>query len=147
MNLCKMLIACGIVCSSCQTYYVSVFKQKIDRNYLASSHIGSPDPRQKNPPYGQMLTIDWNIPKSILDQHPKIVLDVIYWDNTHDVLYFPIDSRIGYTCYKLLNETYEAKKGFLAYKAHIVTENGTIYREWTHQLWVHWIQEEEVLSY
>ena len=54
--------------SGCQKYYLTVYQEKIDKDSLASTHVGSPDPRQKNPPKGQELIIEWQIPGEILKQ-------------------------------------------------------------------------------
>lgn len=49
---------------------------------------------------------------------------------------------MGWVTYKLFNEEYDKTGGILTYKAEIVTEDGTVYREWKHQLWVNLIQIE-----
>ncbi len=145
-----------IYATSCSRYYVSVSRQSIDRRYLASTHVGTPDPRQEHPPLGQMLIIDWQVPQSIYKKHSRIVLDVIYWNNTEKRFSFPIQDKVGYVTYSLLNREFAEKKGILTYRAKIayslpppsidgkmVSEGPPeehVYREWKHQLWVRLIQ-------
>lgn len=135
----------GLLCllSGCQKYYVSVNQQWIDARYLASTHVHTPDPRQANPPVGQMLVIDWRIPQKILDQYPYIQLHVIYWNYTEQTLRFPVRERMGWITYKLLNAEYDTTGGILTYRAELFTGKGEIFRDWKHQLWVNLIQIEE----
>ncbi len=151
MNLTRILFlvltATCFALSGCQKYYLSVCQQWVDARYLASTHVNTPDPRQENPPIGQMLSIDWRIPREILEKKPHIELDLILWDYTEEKKSYPIDKQMGWVTYKLLNEQYDKTGGILTYKAQIVTQDGTVYREWKHQLWVkliHIQQDEEM---
>ena len=108
----------------------------MDSSYLASTHVSTPDPRQENPPLGQKLIVDWRVPKEIFDQKPEVVLDLIFWDYTTRQVKIPISHRMDFLAYKLLNEEYEKTGGILTYKAQIVTQDGSVFREWRHQLWV-----------
>ena len=134
--LLSALLLFGLVLGGCQKYYLSVCQQWIDARYLSSTHVNTPDPRQENPPIGQMLAIDWRVPEELLAKKPHIELDLIFWDYTQEQKTYPIHQRMGWATYKLLNEHYDKTGGILTYKAAIVTEDGTVYREWKHQLWV-----------
>ncbi len=125
--------------SSCEKYYVSVAQQWVDVRYLASTHVNTPDPRQLKPPVGQMIIIDWRVPKSILKKNPHVELKVIYWNYTEKTVTFPIDQRMGWATYKVLDEEYDTTGGILTYKAEILTADGQKYREWKHQLLVNLI--------
>lgn len=83
-----------------------------------------------------MLVVSWKVPQFIYLQRPTLVLKIIYWNYTESTFRFPLDRRLGYACYYLLNEEFAEKKGLLTYSAEIVTEDGDIYKEWKHQLWV-----------
>jgi hypothetical protein len=128
-----------LLCVGCRQYYLSVCQQWVDARYLASSNAGTPDPRQDHPPVGQMLILDWRVPKEIYKKKPEVVLDLILWDYSTRQVRIPIDHRMDYTTYRLLNEDYEKTGGILTYKAAIVTEDGEVFREWKHQLWVNLI--------
>lgn len=123
----------------CSQYYLSIAQQWIDVRYLASMHAKTPDPRQDHPPLGQMLVLDWRVPSEILKKKPQVVLDLIFWDYTTKTVLIPIKKRFDYTTFKLLNEDYDKTGGILTYKAKIVTEEGEVFREWKHQLWVNLI--------
>ncbi len=124
----------GLTCFSCQKYYVSVSQEKIDRNYLASTHVNTPDPRQKNPPKGEQLVLEWKIPKKLLQDIPALYLHVIYQDYTEEFFSYPMSHRMGYAVYLITGEEYRVKKGILTYDAQIKTKNGFVFRDWKHQL-------------
>ena len=132
-----------LVLSGCKRYDLTVTQQIINQEYLASSHVGTPDPRQACPPYGRRLIISWQIPREILNKHPKIELDIIYWDYTEGHLTYEVSERKGYVLYSLLNREFVEKKGLLSYRAKMVTEEGKVYRSWKQQLWVDLIHVKE----
>lgn len=134
--LCALMSGCG-------KYYLSLTQQKVDASYLSSVHVGTPDPRQAHPPLGEMIIMDWRVPKELLQEHPFIELRVIYWDYTEKAFSFPINKRMGYVTYKDLNEEFTKTQGILTYKADIKTASGKIYKEWKHQLWVNLITLDE----
>ncbi|MBI3236159.1 MAG: hypothetical protein HYZ48_00375 [Chlamydiales bacterium] len=140
----------ALVClasSGCEKYYASVTQQWIDVRYLASTHVKTPDPRQAHPPIGQMLVVDWRVPKSLLKKNPQVQLTMIFWDFTEKTICFPIEERMGWVTYSLLNEEYDKTGGIITYKAEILDEDGSLFREWKHQLWVELIvirDEEQV---
>lgn len=138
------LVFCLWGLTGCEKYYLSLRQIPIDSDYLASSHVGSPDPSQANPPFGQKIMMRWVIPPRLLEKKPEIVFHVIYKNHTEEELCYPIDERSGLKVFSLLNEAYKSKRGILTYKAEIRTENGEIYRQWQHQLWVELITLERL---
>ena len=132
-----------LLTAGCGKYYLSVQQQWIDINYLASTQVRTPDPRRSNPPLGQMIIIDWKIPNALLKEKPYILLDLIFWDYTTQTLKIPIEHPLDYTTYELLNEEYEKKGGILTYKAAIANQDGTLFKEAKHQLWVNLIRIED----
>ena len=145
MRKCKILLFFAVLAtlSGCQKYYLSICQEKIGRDYLASTPIKSPDPRQENPPFGQQLIIEWQIPKNLLKEHPLIELQIVYKDYEEASFIYPISYRTGCVVNSLLGEDFQKRKGFLSYKADIKTEDGTVFREWKHQFWVKVIRLEE----
>lgn len=117
-------------------------QQWVDVRYLASSHAKTPDFRQENPPVGQILITSWRIPKEILNKHAEVVLEVLFWDYTKKIIHQPIDKKMDFFTFRLLDEEYEKSGGILTYQSKIVTEEGEIFREWKHQLWVELITIE-----
>ncbi len=129
--------------TGCQKYYLALYQENIGPESLASTYVGSPDPRQKNPPIGQQVILEWQIPQEILEEKPSLHLDVIYRDYSESHFTYPITSRAGYEVYSLTNKEYETKKGLLAYQAKIQTGDGKVFRSWRHQMWVQVIRFEE----
>ncbi len=125
--------------TGCRQYYLSVCQEWVDVRYLASTNVGTPDPRQDHPPIGQMLILDWRVPKEIFKKKPEVVLDLILWDYTTRQIRIPIKRRMDFATYRLFNEDYEKTGGILTYKAEIVTSDGQVFRQWKHQLWVNLI--------
>jgi len=135
----KFTALCLIYLSSCSNPYLSVSQLRVDRTYLASTSVHTPDPRQEKPPFGQTLIIDWRIPSEVLDKHPRIRLHLFFRNYEDQILTYPIHRRFGTQQYFLLNEEYEEKKGLLTYKAEIVIDGDELFKEWKHQMWVNLI--------
>jgi hypothetical protein len=139
----KYLIPLMLLASCGKRSYLSLMQDRIDARYLASTHVGTPDPRQACPPYGQRIIIDWFLPEEISYQNPHIDLHLLFWNNTTEVVTYPIKGRMGNKVYYLLGKEFDEKKGVLTYKAEIVTEDGVVFTEWKHQLWVNFINVEQ----
>jgi hypothetical protein len=120
-------------------YYLSLRQVPVDATYLASSHVGTPDPRKAHPPHGYKIVIQWAVPPEILEQDPQILFQVIYKNHTEKTFVYPIESRLGYEVYTLLDEEYDKSGGILTYRAEIMTPDKKVFREWKHQLWVNLI--------
>ncbi len=129
--------------AGCKRYYLEVAQQIVNREYLASSYIGSPDPLLCHPPYGRQLIVSWQVPKEVLAQNPHIELRVITWDYHEERISYPITSQRGYELYTLVNKEFEQTGGILTYKADLITQEGCVFRTWKHQLWVDLITIEE----
>lgn len=129
--------------SGCQKYYLTLRQIPVDSEYLASHHVSSPDPRQLQPFFGQKVVMQWSIPSKLLLQNPQLVFHIIYKDHTQESMVYPIKHRNGVEIFSILNDTYQLKEGILTYQAYICTQDGTIYRDWKHQLWVQLIKLED----
>lgn len=125
-----LLLLCG-----CEKYYLSVKREVVSRERLASTYVGSPDPRQKNPPKGQELIMEWRLPEEALEEKLILVLDLIYKDYTKGEICHPIDRKRGIFTYSLLNQEFKEKEGFLTYKAEIRNAQGGVLKQWKQQLW------------
>lgn len=130
------LLLCG-----CQTKALVVHQQKVGPKYLASAHVGSPEPLA--PPKGQMLIAEWWISPFAMKKSPVLVLDLVFNNFTTKQVSYPIRSTFGYETYEVLGGEFKSTKGLLSYKAQILLEDGEIYAEWTHQLYVKLITVEE----
>ena len=127
----------------CEKYYLSLTEQDINVNYLASIAAATPDKRQQNPPLGEMIVMDWRIPKELLGKNPVIELHVIYGNYTEKSFEYPIRKKMGYVTYKDLNDEFALTKGIITYSADIRLDDGTFYKSWKHQLWANLIRLHE----
>ena len=123
----------------CQKYGVVMHQQRMNASYLASTHVGSPDPARRDPPNGEMLIAEWWVPRSVMQRDPKIVIEIIFRNFTKGCVEFPLTSRVGYQTYCVLRKKFKETGGILTYKAEIIPCDDEIYRQWEHQLWVNLI--------
>lgn len=146
MHFLKGLFLILLLCSGCGRPALVLQQQKIGPTYLASTNVGSPDPR--TPPNGQMIVAEWILPRRIVNESPVLRIDVLFHNFTQDTVEFPINSTVGYETYSILNKEFKETGGFLAYKAEILNSNGEILADWKHQLWVKLIttDDEEISS-
>ncbi len=105
--------------------------------------MGTPDPRQKNPPIGERLVIEWNVPIGVIKEESSLHLQVIYKDYSQSFFTYPMPYRLDYVVYTLEGKEYKEKQGILTYKAEIVKKDGSIFRQWKHQLWAELVIIEE----
>lgn len=131
---------------SCDKYEISMYQQKVDVTYLASTHVNTPDPRQNPPPIGQKLIIEWQVPNALLEKSPRADVYILFWDYKEKKISFPITKKWGYETYSCLNKEFEETGGILTYRAEIVTKDERVYREWKHQLWTNLIQVGDQLQ-
>ena len=135
MRLSQCLIFLFLFCFSCEKYYLSVKREAVDRMKLASTFVGSPDPRQKNPPKGQELILEWRLPEQALQEELVLVLSVIYKNHTEEKIRYPINRRRGVITYSVLGNDYKETEGFLTYKAEILNKDQSVIKQWKQQLW------------
>lgn len=129
--------------SACSSGYVGVEKEYVDKNSLASTFVGSPDPAQLKPPYGIRLWMDWDIPPTCWQTGLILTLKVIYKDYEEETFSFALDSPKGQKAFELLNEKYDRTGGVLTYKAEVSTSSGEIMSEWKHQMWFNLIDQND----
>ena len=101
----------------------------IDRDSLASSHIGTPDPRQADPPEGQRLLIAWDFPRSSYQKNLTLSATVRFWDDEQEMLFYPIDRKRGYTAF------FFPKEKILTYRVDVRTKEGELIESWKHHFW------------
>lgn len=141
MHLFRLLFLFLLVLSGCQQRILYVYDQKVDAKYLASTNVGSPDPR--TPPKGQIVVAEWWLPKQALAKEPCLRVHTLFKDYSEDCMEYPITSVVGSKTYWVVNEDFENTCGVLAYRAEIITCDGECLAEWQHQLWVNIIDIEE----
>lgn len=110
-------------------------QESVDQNYLASSKVGTPDPRQSNPPIGTNLIIAWDLPKSLFLEGLSCQATVRLWDNTQTITNLALQrKRDTISLFYPLNGQGKAKS-ILTYKVEVLNSSGQIIESWQHPLW------------
>lgn len=141
--LLRVLFICLLFLASCQKYAVVVHQQKMDISYLASTAVGSPDPRAALPINGKMMVAEWWVPRHVLDLNPVLRLSFVFRDFSEICVEFPVTKKVGYETYCIWDKDVECTGGVLTYKAEIITCDGEVFRSWKHQLWFKLITIDE----
>jgi hypothetical protein len=116
--------------ASCYKNHFYVQQERIDRNFLASSYVHTPDPLQENPPSGQRLVVSWEFPRSTFQKELQICLTIRFWDSTQEICAICPERRRDYSVF-----FFPDSKKILTYKVEAFTEEGEKVGEWVHQLW------------
>ncbi|HLB52854.1 MAG TPA: hypothetical protein VJK48_04025 [Chlamydiales bacterium] len=115
----------------CMSNHFYVQQGKIDASTLASSHLGTPDPRLQTPPQGDELLVSWHFPKELLEEILTLEFTVRFWDGKEEQFFYPIERKWGY---KQFFFTQEGKE-ILTYLVRALSEKGEVVGYWEHQLW------------
>lgn len=108
--------------------------------------MGTPDPRQENPPEGQRLLVAWDFPRSLFEDRLTLLITVRLWDNTQDVLFKPVDRRRGYAAYYYSNKDPCIDRRILTYRVQVLNSKGEIIETWKHHFWTELIDVESLSS-
>lgn len=112
----------------------------VDRNFLASTHVGTPDPRQEHPPEGQRLIVAWDFPRSLFQRELQLVITVLLWDQTQKIIVLPVERKRDAAAYFFPNPGLnKSGKSILTYRVQAVDKEGNLVSAWEHHLWTEWI--------
>lgn len=101
----------------------------VDGSHLASSHVGTPDPRQECPPEGQRILVAWRFPSFMVWEDLRLLLTVRYWDNTEQVKEEYVGKNRGVAAFDCFEQR------ILTYRIQVVNGKGEIVETWEHQFW------------
>lgn len=101
----------------------------MDREFLASTHIGTPDPRQLDPPEGKRLLIAWRFPSIWVDRGLTLHLTVRFWDQSEEHICRRIEKGHDYVAFNFFDQR------VLTYKIEVVDREGQCIELWEHQFW------------
>ncbi len=104
-------------------------QETVDVDFLASSHVKTPDPRQACPPEGQRLLIGWDFPRSLFKEELTLIVTVRFWEETQEVLYHPLERKRGYTAFFFPGEK------ILTYRVQVMNRENEIIETWEHHFW------------
>jgi hypothetical protein len=131
----------GLVClTGCYKNHLYVQQEWVDASFLASSHVGTPDPRQEHPPHGQRLLIAWDFPRSLFDEKLTLEITVRLWNNTQEVLLHPVERKRGYEALYFPNADPCDDRRILTYRIQVLNAEGTVLETWKHHFWTELIE-------
>lgn len=107
----------------------------MDRQFLASSKVGTPDPRQEHPFIGQRLIVAWDFPKSLFTRGLVLVTTVRFWDNTEEVLCVPMDRKRDVEAFFFLKSDETLDHRILTYRVQVFDREGILVEKWEHHFW------------
>ena len=121
--------------TSCACNTITVQSEYIDRETLASAHVGTPDPHLNSPPTGQRLIISWSLPREYgRYQELHLALTIRFRNRDEKVHRISIYKRAGTGVYEILDAAFCETKGIQTYKIDLIGD-GQILDKWRHQLW------------
>jgi hypothetical protein len=136
------MVLTGLIFCGCQPRILSVQTEYLSHINLASFHVGTPDPRLRNPPLGQKLIVNWSLPSWDQDTAFELTVKIRFKNGTSSTTSFAVTLPKGTFVFPLLNEEYFDKGGFKSYLATMKAD-GIVLEEWRHQLWVNLIEISE----
>lgn len=116
-----------------------VQEEWVDRAFLASSYIHTPDPRQESPPKGQRLLVAWKLPRSCPLPGSTLQIHVWLWDNTFQEIYCQLPSRRGSEAFFFPNEDPTKDQRILTYQVQMRSGEGELIDSWEHHFWTKFI--------
>lgn len=131
------LLSLGIClsASSCTLYRLNVQTQYLSHEYLASYHVGTPDPHLYDPIIGQRLLIEWSLcAEEFRDQEIFLFIKIRFRNHGEQEIKFPISSKRGTYLYHLANQAYFKSGGILTYYVEI-RSSSCVLASWKHPLW------------
>ena len=137
--LLSLLFLCG-----CEKYYVTVKREYIDGESLASVFVRSPDPRSEDPPEGELFAVEWNLPSKELSEPLTVSLELLYRDYESERISRPLKERRGLLIHEHIGQPHDERGSVLSYRAMIENAKGEKLYAWQEQLWVAAISLEEI---
>jgi hypothetical protein len=121
--------------SGCSKNHLYVQQEWIDAQFLASSHVHTPDPRHEKPPTGQRLIISWRFPARYCTNPMSLKVTVRFWDNQEKRLIRPIRQPKGWDTFFFPSDLGGETSKILTYKVEVVDEKGAVIDTWYHHFW------------
>jgi len=137
MQCFKLITAWGILFSfsSCTFHRLDIQTQYLTPDYLASFHIGSPDPHLYDPLLGQRLLIQWSLSsEEVRDNDLSLFLKVRFRNHQEQEVVVPIRSKRGTYLFRVNSALYCQTRGILTYYGEIRSPS-SVFAEWVHPLW------------
>lgn len=129
--------------TGCYRNHLHVQIENIGPEFLASTHVGTPDYRQDNPPFGQRIIVSWDFPTVLYKKDLTVFMTVRFWNNTQEIREHHVHSRKGRKIFFFSNKEREKQNKILTYRIQVKTKDGTIVDAWKHQFWTEVINVDD----
>ena len=129
--------------SGCYKNHLYVQQQSVNKYYLASSKVDTPDFRQKNPPDDEQIVVAWDFPISEFRKDLNLKLTVRFWDNQEVDKSCHLKRKRGFKKFVFTNLENEKNKRILTYKVDVFDKNNNLVSQWEHQFWTKLIDFQE----
>jgi hypothetical protein len=137
------LLLLAVPLLGCQNQRLVVQTRYLGLSTLASSVVGTPDPRQRCPKTGQELYISWRFPEEFYthdDLHLEMTLR--FGNREEACLSIPVERFRGGFVYTLTDDEYWDNCGVLTYKIELFSGE-CLLDSWYHQIWSELINFDE----
>ena len=121
--------------TGCYKNHLYVQVEKVDKDFLASANVGTPDYRLDDPPFGQRINISWWFPKNLYSQELTLYLTVRFWDNTQETKVFNVDKRVGSDSFYFPNKEIDKNHKIITYRIEVFNSKNDIIEIWKHHFW------------
>lgn len=119
----------------CYKNHLYVQQEWVDSQFLASAHVGTPDPRLADPPEGQGLLLAWRFPDHLFEENLIFVITVRLWNNSEKILTKSVEEQRGSMAFYFPNKGLEQDLRILTYKIEVFNEEDELVEEWKHHFW------------
>jgi len=131
--------------AGCYRGHLYVQQEGVDREFLASSKVGTPDPRQADPPEGQRLLVAWDFPRSLFGDGLQMDVTVRLWDDTQQTIRHDMGRKRDVKAFYF--PSHEKDKRILTYRVEVLTREGKVLETWKHHFWTELIEIDGKASF
>jgi hypothetical protein len=132
-----------VLCVGCQNQRLIVETRYLGRNTLASTVVGTPDPRQRCPTTGQELYVTWRLPEEFASyDNLYLLMTLRYGNREENCVRIPVNRFRGCYVYCLCDNEYWDVCGILTYKVDLYSGE-CLLDTWHHQVWSELINFDE----
>lgn len=135
MRILSLILLLNCIVSGCYKRNLYVQQEWVDVSFLASSKVGTPDPRQADPDIGQRLIIAWDFPRSIFEKNLTLVATVRLWDSTQEIQTISIERKKDTIALFFSNKDPKIDRRILTYRVQVFSETGEEVQKWEHPFW------------
>jgi len=123
---------------------LTVYNQSVDKKFLASTKVKTPDPRQHSIDRGQRLIIAWSVPSANFKRNQWSLRAYLQYGNRkEEVKEIPVCKQSGDWILEWVGDEFYRKRGVASYKVDLL-KDGQIEKTFRHQLYCEIIRLEPI---